>query len=231
MACGSRTSLGTAGLCPFRGLAARQLRRSLLASQSPAAILAASWVRFFTSSFPRMLETCRSTVLRDRNSVRAMSGLLAPPAMRFAISRSRSLRLERSPVGLVRAPRRHVRTPSWRSSWSTWARSVVAPVASAIAEASHRTVSAPGASPRPPSRARGSCAPRSIRCPSPVGLLCQRCPEAGHDPRALLRRGPIGLVGGPTLEGRPAAARAPPPRTSASPRRRRRCAPAIQWPP
>jgi len=60
------------------------------ASVSPAAILAASWARFFTSSFARMLETCLSTVLRERNSVRAMSGLLAPLAMRFAISRSRS---------------------------------------------------------------------------------------------------------------------------------------------
>ena len=33
-----------------------------------------------------MFETCRSTVLRDRNNVPAISGLLAPPAMRFAIS-------------------------------------------------------------------------------------------------------------------------------------------------
>ena len=96
-----------------------------------------------------MLETCRSTVLRDRNSVRAISGLVAPPATRFAISRSRSLRPERSPVGLVRAPRRHVRMPSWRRSWSICARSVVAPVASAIAEACYRIVSAPAVSPSP----------------------------------------------------------------------------------
>src|SRR5205823_4953014 len=83
---------------------------------------------------------------RDRNSVRAMSGLLAPLAMRFAISRSRSLRTDRSPVGLARGPRRHVRMPSWRRSWSICARSVVAPVASATAEACHRVVSASGAS-------------------------------------------------------------------------------------
>jgi hypothetical protein len=56
--------------------------------------------------------------LRDKNNVRAISGLLEPPAMRFAISRSRSLKTERSPVARWLFPRRHVRTPSWRRSWS-----------------------------------------------------------------------------------------------------------------
>ena len=65
----------------------------------------------------------------------------------FAISRSRSLSTERSPLARVRGPRRHVRMPSWRRSWSTWARSVAAPASSAIAEASHRIASAPAVSP------------------------------------------------------------------------------------
>ena len=50
----------------------------------------ASSARFLTASLTKRFETCRSTVLRDRNSDRAISGLLAPRATSRAISSSRS---------------------------------------------------------------------------------------------------------------------------------------------
>src|SRR5205814_8190400 len=84
---------------------------------------------------------------------------------------------------------------------------------------------------RPPSRAPCSYAPRSIRWASPVRPPCRRLLEARHDHRALLRRGPIGLVAAPTLEGRRAAPLAPPPRTTALLPLWRRRATAIPWPP
>ena len=87
-----------------------------------------------------MLETWRSTVLRDRNNAAAISGLLAPAATRRAISRSRSLSSRgdrrRRPCGpaatsappgpgaaarpgavSVAAPIRSARAPASRSTW------------------------------------------------------------------------------------------------------------------